>query len=149
MKSIKKIAMISILLPILLSSCNESRWGKEKVYNKVHLHYTDDISELEVTKLGNYLVKVGMADAGATGARYQISCPSPHQAYYLKDIIYKEDFDKIYNKQSMTEKLKMDKLYGQIGYGISVEVFDSKPVIYSFCDPDLNELVSFPMQTIE
>jgi hypothetical protein len=117
-------ALPVLLLFFILPSC--TNYGKEKIYDGVELYHTDQVTDAESDRLGNYLVKDGFADGNEKTVQFTKSGNT-----YQFRMVVKEGIDK-------------DPAYAVIAKFmatmLSAKLFNGQPVELHFCDKYLKTL---------
>lgn len=116
--------MLLVALAIFLSS--SSTYGAKLNCNGGELYYTNKVSKLEATKLGEFLVKEEFFD----GQKKSVQLNKKGDTYEVR-LVIKEDFRE---KKDYLELLKV------FAAQIRDRVFDGEDVVIHICDEKLKTL---------
>jgi hypothetical protein len=100
--------------------------GTKLEFNGGELYYTDNVTESEAKKLGEYLVKEGFYD----GKPKSVQLDKEGSNYQFRMVVQKE-------KQNDPQTLDMMKTFGK---ELSADVFNNAPVEMHVCDETLKTL---------
>jgi hypothetical protein len=117
------ILAIALLMVVGLA-CNGN--GTKLEFNGGELYYTDNVTESEAKKLGEYLVKEGFYD----GKPKSVQLDKEGSNYQFRMVVQKE-------KQNDPQTLDMMKTFGK---ELSADVFNNAPVEMHVCDETLKTL---------
>jgi hypothetical protein len=122
------ISKITLFL-VLLQSCSllEADYGTKKVFKGINLYYTKNVTELEVNKLGEYLLtKPGFSD----GSKADIQLNKEDKTYEYRIPI----------KKGLEQDKEVIDRYKFIAKDLSKNVFNDSPVDVHLCDERLQTL---------
>jgi hypothetical protein len=122
-----KLTLIAAGLFLAVSSCNN--YGTEKIYNGVELYHTQNITDAEAGKLGDYLVSSKFAD----GTTKTVQITKQGNTYQFRFVL-KDGADK---DPSLPKTLKY------MASILSARVFNGQPVEVHMCDDQLKTLKVF------
>lgn len=118
----KKALLILTLAVMMFTACNN--YGKKKTFGKGELYYTEQITEEEAQKAGEFLLKNGIL---SEDRRNSIQLDKADSIYKLRIVVE----DKFFTNDSA------DITFRGISTFMSLEVFDNKPVEVDLCDDQL------------
>lgn len=124
MKQLLITLFLASALSASISSCKS--YGAEKTYNGVQLFYTDEITEKQADKLGNYLIESEFAN----GEFKTVQMTKTGNTYEFRMVV-KKGIDKD------PEYCELGKL---MAGELSENVFDGEKVNLHFCDEYLKTL---------
>lgn len=123
MKQLKTLLLIAIVT-LTLASCQN--YGTEKEFDGVQLFYTENVSEEEADKLGEYLIASGFAD----GAEKSVQLEKANETYQFRMVV----------KDGFEQKEEFIALAKQFANEMSADVFDGAEVEVHLCDDRLKTL---------
>jgi hypothetical protein len=129
----KKTTTVSLIVLsfLLIVGCNY--YGKEKNFNNLKLYYTSDITEEEANSLGEYLLKLKLAE-------------NEHRSFQIAKTGNTYEF-----RAPVKKGIEQDEEYGKkfklIAKDLSVNVFNGSEVDFHACDDNLKTLRVFPMSS--
>ena len=121
--SITTILVLTILLAVGLAC---STYGTKLDFNGGELYYTDNVTEADAKKLGEYLVKSGFFD----GRKITVQLDKSGATYQFRMVVVKE-------KQNDDATMILMKTFAG---EISEEVFNDAPTELHICDDQLKTL---------
>ncbi|MBC8046363.1 MAG: hypothetical protein H7Y00_06170 [Fimbriimonadaceae bacterium] len=120
MKNPKLTICLSIIL-FSLAACNN--YGKKLIFNEGELYYTENLTEEEATKLGNFLVDDGFF----SGQEISIQIDKTNGTYIFRMV----------SKDGVEDDPNFITLAEEYTRRLSAEVFNNAPVDFHFCDTEL------------
>ncbi|CAG5078934.1 hypothetical protein [Parvicella tangerina] len=124
MKTTLKSLLLIALLAITLSGCQN--YGTEKEFNGVQLFYTENVTEDEADKLGEFMIEAGFADGGEKSVQLE----KKGDTYQFRMVV----------KEGFEEKEEFILLAKQFAQELSVNVFENAPVEVHLCSDRLETL---------
>lgn len=126
MKNKNFISAILVLTVLLAVGLACTGYGTKLEYNGGELYYTDNVTEAEAKKLGDYLVKEGFFD----GKKITVQLDKSGSTYQFRMVVVKE-------KQTDEATMEIMKTFaGQI----SKDVFGGAPTELHICDDQLKTI---------
>jgi hypothetical protein len=122
-KMIGGIVAIAMMLVVVLA-CNQH--GTKLEFNGGELYYTDNVTEAEAKKLGEYLVKETFFD----GQKKSVQLDKSGSTYQFRMVVKKE----LQNDDSFTANAKV------AATEISENVFNKAPTEVHICDENLKTI---------
>jgi hypothetical protein len=117
------ILILTVLLAVGLAC---SSYGTKLDYNNGELYYTDNVTEADAKKLGDYLVKSGFF----SGKKITVQLDKSGATYQFRMVVLPE-------KQNDEATLELMKSFAG---EISEEVFNDAPTELHICDDQLKTL---------
>lgn len=119
-----KVLLLVVVVAMTFASCQN--YGTEKEFDGVQLFYTENVTEDEADKLGEYLISSGFAD----GAEKSVQLEKEGETYQFRMVV-KEGFEK---------KEEFLALAKQFANEMSLDIFDGAPVEVHLCNDHLETL---------
>jgi hypothetical protein len=125
----RNIILTIALALTILPACNllTADYGEKKIFKGIELYYTENVTEQEVIKLGEYLVT---KPAFADGSKAQIQLNKEDNTYEYRIPI----------KKGLEQDQEVIDTYKIIAGDLSKNVFNNKQVDIHLCDERLNTL---------
>jgi hypothetical protein len=120
---ITTVLVLTILLTVGLAC---SSYGTKLEFNNGELYYTDNVTETDARKLGDYLVKAGFFD----GKKITVQLDKAGSTYQFRMVVVKE-------KQNDDATMEIMKTFAG---EISDKVFNGAPTELHICDDQLKTI---------
>ncbi len=120
---ITTVLVLTVLLAVGLAC---SSYGTKLDFNNGELYYTDNVTEADARKLGDYLVKSGFFD----GRKITVQLDKAGATYQFRMVVVKE------KQNDEATALLMKTFAGEI----SEEVFNDAPTELHICDDQLKTI---------
>lgn len=120
MKKVLKVVGLLVVAFVAYIVITLEGYGEKLEFNGTDVYYTEEVTEAEAQKLGEYLVEAEFADGGEKSVQL-----SKRDSVYLFRMVVID---------GVTEDSTNDVTFLAMTYGLSLSVFDGAPVELEACD---------------
>lgn len=120
MKKVLKIVGLLALAFVVYVVLSIDGYGEKLEFNGTDVYYTEEVTETDAQKLGEYLVEAEFADGGEKSVQL-----SKRDSVYLFRMVVME---------GVTKDSANDMTFLAMTYALSISVFDGAPVELVACD---------------
>lgn len=120
MKKVLKVVGLLVVAFVVYIVITLEGYGEKLEFNGTDVYYTEEVTEAEAQRLGEYLVEAEFADGGEKSVQL-----SKRDSVYLFRMVVID---------GVTEDSANDVTFLAMTYGLSLSVFDGAPVELEACD---------------